>query len=82
MILSKLGEKEKVEVQIQAKRRQVCPTEESLLKMKRSAMAAGRRIELKEEYCLSFKPQMSRPAGKRIPVVPQNVPNPFILGVP
>lgn len=76
MILRKL-EKEKVELQIQAKRRQVCPTEESLLKMNKCAMADGRRIELKEEYSVSFKPQKSRPAGKRIPCGTTKCPQPI-----
>lgn len=82
-MLRKLGEEEKMELQIPAKRRQVCPTKESLLKINKCATADGRRTELKDEYSVSFKPQMSRPAGKRILEVPQKVPNPFItLGVP
>lgn len=83
MILRKLREEEKVELEIQAKRKQVCPAEESLLKINRYAMADGRRIGLKEDYSVSYKLQNSRLAGKRILVVSQNLLNPFItLGVP
>lgn len=72
-----------MEFKIHAKKRQVCLTEEPLLKISRCAMAESRRVELKGECSLSFKPRKSRPAGKRILVGPEKVHNPFfILGVP
>lgn len=63
-------------LKIHAKKRQVCLTEEPLLKINRCAMAESRRVKQKGMCSVSFKP-WNRPTGKRILVGPEKGHNLF-----